>query len=87
MISLLYQPNSPFDLPTACAAGRTEVAHRVVKNGKIYTMVWRNKVVIEDPYLVMVKAAAYALRTNEPYGALSPKRDYKDCLIKSSLVI
>ena len=87
MISLLHQPNAPFDLPPGCGPGRVENAKRFIKNGKIYTMVWRDKVVIEDPYLVMVKAAAYAIRKNEPYGARTPRRDYRDFLLRSSLII
>ena len=87
MISLLYQPNPPFEQPDGCGPGRTENSKRYIKNGKIYTMTWRDKVVIEDPFLVMVKASAYSIRMNEPYGARSPRRDYKDYLIKSSLVI
>lgn len=87
MISLLYQPDAPFDVPAACGPGRTETTKRFLKNGKIYTMTWRDKVNIEDPYLVMVKASAYAIRMNEPYGARTPRRDYRDFLLRSSLVI
>jgi hypothetical protein len=87
MISKLYQPDSPFELPDGCETGRKETTKRYFKNGKVYTMVWRDKTVIEDPYLVLVKTAAYAIRTNEPYGGNPPKRSYKDFLIKSSLVI
>lgn len=87
MISLLHQPDAPFDIPPGCEAGRREDRRRFLKNGKIYTMVWRDKVVIEDPYLVMVRATAYAIRTNEPYGARTPRRDYRDYLLKSSVVI
>jgi hypothetical protein len=88
MISRLYQLDSTFDIPADClASGRAETKKRFLKNGKIYTMVWRDKVTIEDPYLVMVKAAAYAIRMNEPYGARTPRRDYKDFLLRSSVVI
>jgi len=87
MISRLYQDSSPFELPPGCEAGRTETTKRYIKNGKIYTMTWRNKVVIEDPYLVMVKAAAFAINVDEPYSARPPDRTYKDYLIRSSLVI
>jgi len=87
MISLLFQPNPPFEQPDACGPGRTENIRRFIKNGKVYTMVWRDKVTIEDPYLVMVKAAAYAIRMNEPYGARTPRRDFRDFLIKNNLII
>ena len=87
MRSRLYQPDAPFTVQAGCGQGRTETVKKFIKNGKIYTMVWRNKLTIEDPYIVMVKAAAYAIRMNEPYAARPPRRDYRDCLIKSSLVI
>jgi hypothetical protein len=87
MLSLLYQPNPPFDPIAACGPGRTENKKRFVKNGKIYTMVWRDKITIEDPYLVLVKSAAYAIRTGEPYSGRTPRRSYRDYLIRSSLVI
>lgn len=87
MISLLHQPNPPFDQPPGCSPGRTETTKRFFKNGKVYTMTWRDKITIEDPFLVMVRASAYAIRMNEPYGARTPRRDYRDYLIKSSLVI
>jgi len=87
VISLLHQPDPPFEQPPGCEPGRVENSRRFIKNGKIYTMTWRDKVVIEDPYLVMVRASAYAIRMNEPYGARTPRRSYRDFLIKSSLVI
>ena len=37
MISLLYQPNPPFEQPDGCGPGRTENSKRYIKNGKIYT--------------------------------------------------
>lgn len=87
MKSLLYQPDSPFQQPAACEPCRTETVKRVIKNGKIYTMTWRDKITIEDPYMVMVKAVAYAIQMDEPYAARTPRRDYRDFLIRSSLVI
>jgi hypothetical protein len=87
MKSLLYQDGSPFQQPAACEPCRTETVKRFVKNGKMYTMTWRDKITIEDPYMVMVKAAAYAIQMGEPYAARTPRRDYRDFLIRSSLVI
>ena len=87
MRSKLSLPGSPFVVPLDCGIGRTEVTRRVIKNGKIYTMTLRDKITIEDPYLVMVKASAYAIRTDEPYDARTPRRDYRDMLIKSNLII
>lgn len=87
MMTLLKQPNAPFTEVPGCGPGRTETAKRIIKNGKVYTLVWRDKISIEDPYLVLVKTSAYAIRTNEPYGGRTPRRSYRDYLIKSSLVI
>jgi hypothetical protein len=87
MISVLYQPNPPFDQPVECGPGRTENRKRFFKNGRVYTMVWRDKITIEDPYLVLVKSSAYAIRMSEPYGGNPPKRSFKDYLIKTNLVI
>lgn len=87
MLSLLSQPDAPFTEVPGCGQGRSETVRRYIKNGKIYTMVWRDKVTIEDPYLVLVKSSAYGIRTNEPYGGRTPRRSYRDYLVKSNLVI
>jgi hypothetical protein len=87
MMTLLKQPDAPFTEAPGCGPGRNETVQRFIKNGKVYTMVWRDKITIEDPYLVLVKTSAYGVRTNEPYGGRTPRRAYRDYLIKSSLVI
>lgn len=87
MKSLLFQENSPFEEPAACAPGRTEKTITLRKGGRLYRFVVRDKVVIEDPYLVMVKGAAFAIREAEPYMAKPPPRSIKDFLIKSSVVV
>lgn len=87
MRSKLSLTNPPFEVPLECGVTRTETTKRYVKNGKIYTMTLRDKIAVEDPYLVMVRASAYAIRTGEPYGARTPRRDYRDVLVRSNLVI
>jgi len=84
--SLLYIDNPPLEHPVVCSPGRTEVKVTVRKDGRLYNLVMRDKIVVEDPYLVLVKAAAFAVQQNEPYmGRLIP-RSVKDFLIKSSVV-
>ena len=89
MKSLLHQGVTPFTTPPACGAipCRTEVPVSFRKNGRLYQFVLRDKVVPEDPYLVMVKAMAFAVETGEFYKALPPGRGVRDWLIKNSVII
>ena len=89
MRSLLFQGVTPFTEPPGCTAipCRTEVPITLRKNGRLYTFVLRDKVIPEDPMLVMVKAAAFALSENEPYVGRPPDRAVKDFLIKDTVVI
>lgn len=87
MKSLLFQGNSVFTEPPFCAAGREEVPITVRSEGRLYRYVLRDKIMPEDPYLVMVKAAAFSIQTGEPYNGTPPSRSVRDFLIKSSLVI
>lgn len=89
MKSLLFQGNPPFIEPPTCSIipCRTEVPITVKKGGRLYTFVLRDKVVPEDPMLVMVKAAAFAISENEPYNGRPPDRAVKDFLIKGNTVI
>ncbi len=89
MKSLLFQGLTPFNEPPDCAAlpCRTEVPINIRKDGRIYSFVLRDKVVPEDAYLVLVKAAAFAIAENEVYNGKSPDRSVKDFLIKSTVVI
>jgi hypothetical protein len=57
------------------------------KFGRLYTMKLRDKISVEDPYLVMVKAEAFALQQGEPYSGVVPPRNVRDFLIKSNVVI
>lgn len=90
MKSLLFQPGAtPFTEPPDCAAipCRTEVPITIRKFGRLYNFVLRDKVVPEDPFLVMVKAAAFAISQGEPYVGKEPDRALKDFLIKDTVII
>ncbi len=87
MKSLLFQPDSPFTVPPGCGIGRTEVKRVIRKNGRLYTMTLRDKLCVEDPYMAMVRATAFALQQGEAYPGMPPARSIKDFLIKSTVVI
>jgi hypothetical protein len=88
MKSLLFQGVTPYIEPPACAAipCRTEVAVNLRKDGRIYQYVLRDKIVPEDPYLILVKASAFAIRTGEAYNGTPPERSVKDFLIKDRVI-
>jgi len=85
--SLLFQGNTPLVEPLTCGPCRKEVRIVFKKNGLLYTMVLRDKIAIEDPYLTMVKAAAFAIRQGEPYVMRPPPRQVRNFLIRSNVVI
>lgn len=85
--SLLYADNQVLQEPPGCGPCRTEVKATIRKGGRLYTVIMRDKVVVEDPYLVMVKAAAFAIREGEPYMGRATPRAVKDFLLKSSVVV
>lgn len=86
MKSLLYQDVTTHALPPGCGiCDRQEVGVSLRKDGRIYRMVLRDKVVVEDLLLVSIKAAAFAIGQAEPYAAVPPSRDIKDFLIKESV--
>jgi hypothetical protein len=85
--SLLYAAIPPLSLPALCAPGRQEVKATIMKDGRLYHLTLRDKIIPEDPYLVLVKAAAFAVKLNEPYMGRIVPRDVKDFLIKSNAII
>jgi hypothetical protein len=89
MKSLLFRTPSatPFVDPEVCSPCRTETKVTFRKFGRIYTMTVRDKVVVEDPYLVMVKAQAFAIGEGAEYSGTTPERPLKDFLIKTNVVI
>lgn len=56
-------------------------------NGRIVTVKVRDTITPEDPYLVLVRAAALAARTNEAFNAERTSRSIKDVLIKTNISI
>jgi hypothetical protein len=72
------------ELP-GCEAGRTETVRVIRKGGRLYRMVIRDKVVVEDPYLMMVKAEAYSIKTGTENAAKTTPRSIRDVLIKSNV--
>jgi hypothetical protein len=88
MKSLLFQDGAtPFVEPPGCAAGRQEVTVAIRKDGRVYRYTLRDKITVEDPYLMMLKAAAFSIQTGEPYNGTPPSRSVRDFLIKQSVVI
>jgi hypothetical protein len=85
--SLLFTDTLPFGVPPGCAPCRQETVITIRKFGRLYTFKLRDKIAIEDPYLVLVKAEAFSISQGEPYGGLPPERSVRDFLIKSNLVI
>ena len=90
MKSLLFQPNAcPFSDPEGCQVRppRQEVTLAIRNGGRVYRFKLTDKVVPEDPYLVLAKATAFAVMTEEPYNGLPPDRTVRDWLIKNTVVI
>ena len=89
MKSLLFQGGADFSEPPGCSAlpCRAEVVLDIKKDGRIYHIVLRDKVVPEDPQLILTKAAAFAIQTGEAYNGSTPKRSVRDFLIKNNVVL
>lgn len=85
--SLLFTGDVPYEVPPECRPGRAEATVTIHQYGRTYKMVLRDKVVVEDPYLVLVKATAFAIRESEPYMGRSPDRSVRDVIIKSNVII
>jgi hypothetical protein len=86
--SLLFQPSPPLKEPPGCGPCRKEIkiTYRHV-SGRLVTMTLRDKVSVEDPYIMAIKAAAHAIMTVEPLAAQPVQRSLKDFLIKNSVTI
>jgi hypothetical protein len=85
--SRLYDAVPPLSIPALCAPGRQEVKVIFAKGGRLYHLTMRDKIYIEDPYFVLVKAVAFAVKENEPYMGRIVPRDVRDYLIKSNTII
>lgn len=87
MKSILFGDSLPFGEVIGCDAGRQETEVTVEDAGRLYHVVVRDKIMVEDPYLVLVKAEAFALQQGEVFNAKPTPRDVKDFLIRSNVVI
>lgn len=87
MKSLLFQDGAVLSEPLACAPCRKEIEIVLRSEGRLYRVKVRDKIVIEDPYLMMVRATAFAIQTGEPFSGKTPDRGVRDFLIKSNVVI
>lgn len=85
--SLLYSGTLSYGIPAGCALGRREESVTLKKDGRRYRAILRDKIAIEDPYLVLVRAAAFAVQQAEAYAGRVPERSIRDFLIKTSVVI
>ena len=56
-------------------------------NGKVVTVILRNSVVPEDPYLNLARAKALSVRTGEAFDSNRIPRRIKDALIKTNITI
>ena len=67
---------------------RTEVSRTYsLNNGRLITVILRDTIVPEDPYLNMARAKCLALRTGEPYDSDRTSRVIKDQLIKTNVTL
>lgn len=87
--SLLYQTDAtPFQVPPGCGlCDRNEVPITLRKNGRLYRFILRDKIVVDDIYLIGIKAAAFAIQQGEPHAGVPADRTVKDFLIKQDIVI
>jgi hypothetical protein len=85
--SILFTSSSPFPIPPNCGPGRQETTTVIHKNGRTYTLTARDMITVEDPYLVLVHAEAFAIKAGEPFNGQVPSRAVRDALIKSSVQI
>jgi hypothetical protein len=67
---------------------RLELERRYpLANGRVVTVIVRNSVTPEDPYLVLARARALSVRTREAFSGERTKRSIKDFLIKTNISI
>lgn len=85
--SLLFTGDLPFSPPPGCGPCRQESTVVIRKFSRLYTFTVHDKIMVEDPYLVLVKAEAFAIQQGEPYSGLAPSRTVRDFLIKSGVQI
>jgi len=85
--SLLFQDGAPFVEPDICTPCRKEAEVVIRGRSRVYRVKVRDKIVVDDWYLVAVKAAAFAIQNAEPNTVVTLPRKARDFLIKENLVI
>jgi hypothetical protein len=73
--------------PERWKLGREEVEETFYKDGEIFTIYHRDKVVPEDWVLSSVKATLYARRRKEAYRGTPPCEEYRTALLFADRVI
>jgi len=69
-------------------AVRSEVFFRIpVRDGTMRTVILRDALAVEDPYLKLVRAKLLEIKTGEDFGATVTSRQLKDDLIKVNIQI
>jgi hypothetical protein len=58
-----------------------------MRDGRTFTIYIRDTIVVEDPYLKLVKAKLSSIRTGNPFMADMTDRAVKDALIKVNIQI
>ncbi len=74
-----------FPQSLACTRCRNESPFTIQKDNKLLKFVLRDKILPEDPYLVMAKAGAYALAHNGLYPGTTPNRATRGDMIRNNL--
>ena len=83
--SLLFNGGVPFSVPPGCGPCRANRNGDHRKFGRLYTFTMNDKIVVEDPYLNLVRAEAFALQQGEPFSGITPPRTVRDVLIKNNI--
>lgn len=69
-------------------AVRSEVFFRIpLRDGTIRTVVIRDSLAVEDPYLKLVRARLFEIQTSQDFSAEVTSRQIKDDLIKANIQI
>jgi len=67
---------------------RIEAERRyTLANGRVVTVILRDSIVPEDPYLNLARAKMLSIRTGEAFDANRISRQIKDYLIKTNVSI
>jgi len=70
------------------SACRVEGERRyTLANGRVVTVILRNSIVPEDPYLNLARAKMLSVRTGEAFDANRISKTIKDYLIKTNVSI